>query len=487
MRNKYDYISLLTFFSSTIHSVLSEIFIPLPQYNALKSIYLSTNGYEWSWQPIESAGNYWNFTNSNDPCLNNWQGVKCNKECSEEAFSTCYLVSLNLTAFNLNGVLPLEIGNLTTVNTLVLNNNNLKSKLPTTLLTLRNLSLINLSNNSLSGPLPRNIFIDLSNLSTFLISSNYFTGHLPFPQTTGNHYTANRSLYSIDLSANRFYGSIPKSLSNWTSLKSINLNSNLLFGLIPSQLGLLTNLIQLGLGKNNFQSLLPSQLADLSNLETLFLNNNHFSGSIDQVISKMNALKILDLSDNSFTGDIPSDIFKANNLEYLVLVNNCFHGSLPLTICDATALISLNLDGLTSGPQCRKYVFRSYIGRSIQGSSTIPSCLFQLPKLHVLHLVGNGYNGELPVGISISNSLEIVNLAFNSFEGSLPAAFQSYPFQSFDISYNQISGTCQDLSMNLISSNNPTKLNLQVNRLSGELSDSFHYAPDINVVTGKSK
>jgi hypothetical protein len=107
-----------------------------------------------------------------------------------------------------------------------------------------------------------------------------------------------------------------------------------------------------------------------------------------------------------------------------------------------------------------------------------------MPNLEVLHLAGNGFHGELP-NLDISTSLRDVNLAYNRLSGIIPDNFQVFPFNIFDISYNKITGTCSSLSMNISSQVGTTDLILQVNRLSGPLSSSFHSAQKINIVTGK--
>ena len=58
---------------------------------------------------------------------------------------------------------------------------------------------------------------------------------------------------------------------------------------------------------------------------------------------------VLDVSNNLFSGSIPPLLF-ANNSDILTFcaVNNCLDTVLPETLCQATALESLILDGMGS-------------------------------------------------------------------------------------------------------------------------------------------
>jgi hypothetical protein len=202
----------------------------------------------------------------------------------------------------------------------------------------------------------------------------------------------------------------------------------------------------------------------------------------------MKSLSTIDVSNNDFRGFISESFFQLP-LQSVNLAKNCFIGNIPDEICQATNITTLDLDGLTAGNKCIKRMLQTYTSHYITG--TIPICLFSMPKLQQLHISGNGLHGKLPAETVISSSLLNISLAYNRLSGVLPQTFQSFPFLNFDISYNKISGTCEHLTMNLKAegSNNTqksTNLNLQVNRLSGNLAPSFHDATDINVVTGIS-
>ncbi|CAB4315240.1 unnamed protein product [Prunus armeniaca] len=79
---------------------------------------------------------------------------------------------------------------------------------------------------------------------------------------------------SIDLSCNKFTGSIPKEMGDLISLYVLNLSSNALTGEIPSSMGDLQDVESLDLSNNKLSRQIPPQLAKLTFLSFLNLSNN---------------------------------------------------------------------------------------------------------------------------------------------------------------------------------------------------------------------
>ncbi|CAD5177729.1 unnamed protein product [Musa acuminata subsp. malaccensis] len=88
-------------------------------------------------------------------------------------------------------------------------------------------NIIDFSNNNLTGEIP----VEIGSLSTFQtlnLSRNNFVGQIP--ATIGGM----KSLETLDLSFNKLSGGIPQSLSDLYSLNHLNLSYNNLSGVIPS-------------------------------------------------------------------------------------------------------------------------------------------------------------------------------------------------------------------------------------------------------------
>ena len=89
-----------------------------------------------------------------------------------------------------------------------------------------------------------------------------------------------RQLRRLALSHNGFVGPIPPEIGNASSLLVLNLANNELIGTIPQELRQLAQLEALNLGLNNLTGELPSALGDLPSLEYLELNRNLLFGPI---------------------------------------------------------------------------------------------------------------------------------------------------------------------------------------------------------------
>jgi len=128
--------------------------------------------------------------------------------------------------------------------------NNLEGNIPLELGNLSNLTFLNFSYNDLSGSIPW----ELGNLS---------------------------NLTYLSLHDNQLNGNIPSELDNLSNLTSLHLSFNELSGNIPPELGNLSNLASLSLSRNQLSGSIPPELGNLSNLASLSLYNNQLSGCYD--------------------------------------------------------------------------------------------------------------------------------------------------------------------------------------------------------------
>ena len=117
---------------------------------------------------------------------------------------------------------------------------------------------------------------NLSNLEYLLLGDNQLTGVIP--EVLGNLST----LEGLWLSGNQLTGEIPAELSNLSYLHTLILSGNQLSGEIPAELGNLTNLQWLGLSDNQLSGEIPVELGGLANLTNLFLAFNRLTGCIPE-------------------------------------------------------------------------------------------------------------------------------------------------------------------------------------------------------------
>lgn len=128
-----------------------------------------------------------------DPC-SSWSLVTCD--------SQKHVIAVSLAGQGFNGHLSSEIGNLTFLQTLELQNNLISGSLPSVLGKLTQLLSLNAHNNSFSGVIP-NLLSQLPKLKYLILSSNDLTGSVPAGVVEIS------SLVNLDLSDNKLTGTIP--------------------------------------------------------------------------------------------------------------------------------------------------------------------------------------------------------------------------------------------------------------------------------------
>ncbi|XP_071927649.1 receptor-like protein EIX1 [Coffea arabica] len=163
------------------------------------------------------------------------------------------------------------------------------------------LTVLDLSGNFLGPVVPRWIF-GLTALASLDLSGNLFEG--PLPRGSWNL----TSLQHLDLSLNYLNGSLPNELVHLNNLISLNLRENDFDGFLEG-IWNWSSLTSLDLSENNFATFLPSQLSTLTALISLDLHGNHFRGSIPRSIANISNLQYLDLSNNNLSSSLPSEVF----------------------------------------------------------------------------------------------------------------------------------------------------------------------------------
>ncbi|KQK02916.1 hypothetical protein BRADI_2g04420v3 [Brachypodium distachyon] len=131
--------------------------------------------------------------NSVDPC--SWRMVTCS--------SDGYVSALGLPSQRLSGKLSPGIGNLTRLQSVLLQNNAISGPIPGSIGRLGMLQTLDISDNLLTGSIPSSVG-DLKNLNYLKLNNNSLSGVLPDSLATIN------GLALVDLSFNNLSGPLPK-------------------------------------------------------------------------------------------------------------------------------------------------------------------------------------------------------------------------------------------------------------------------------------
>ncbi|MEE9371759.1 MAG: T9SS type A sorting domain-containing protein [Saprospiraceae bacterium] len=427
------------------------------EYEALMSIYNNMNGENWDIKIGWAEG-----------CeICEWYGVECD--------SMKRVTGLYLPFNKLKNEIPEKIGNLTHLNTLILDQNSIVGMLPQSIYSLSNLSYLILSNNNISDTLSNKID-QLSGLKWLLLNNNNIYGRIP--KNVGNLLNINQLL----LNSNNLDGVIPPSLGNLSKVRNLHLNDNNLSGCIPDTLSAfcgrdidlseniclshggsfrrfcaresctINMIIGCGTCDDGIQNqdekgidcggeacepcISCFEMTDYTPLMAFYdatngqewMNNEGWGENCNYCqwygvqCDSMKKVKNLLLPLNGLKGELPTDITELDHLEGLILDLNELKGSLPFDIGNLS-----------------KLKFFSVSSNRIEGS--IPSSIGNLKEMSWLLLNNNMISGVIPPSLANLITIDQLLLSGNKLIGSIPDSLAFLPnIKNMHLNDNQLSG-----------------------------------------------
>lgn len=391
------------------------------------------------------------------------------------------VTSLRLGSNQLSGMIPTQIGNLTSLEFLFLDENQLSGQIPVELGNLTNLKLLQLGGNQLQGSIP----VDLGNLTKLTdlwLLDNQLSGSIPIEL---------RNLTDLDvlnLRENQFSGTIPSSLGDLNALTVLELTFNQLSGSIPEELANLTNLEIIGLSGNELSGSIPEELTNLTNLGGLVLSSNQLTGMVPAEFTNLAALTRFNINDNP-------GLCEPATMEYIDWVtgldvyansNTCQVQDNGTLESDSLALVALynatnghnwtnNTNWLVAGQ-----LVEDWFGVTIQDgrvteldlggnglNGIIPTEVGNLEQLNTLFLSNNSINGTIPSALGGLSNLNLLGLRNNDLTGSIPIELGNLLNLTFlGLDRNQLDGS---IPLELGSLNKLENLSLIDNLLSGSI------------------
>lgn len=205
------------------------------------------------------------------------------------------------------------------------------------------LQVLDLSSNALSGVIPSNIG-DLSSLMLLNMSMNYLFGSIP--ASIGKL----KAIQVLDFSDNWLNGTIPPQIGGAVSLKELKLEKNFLSGRIPSQIKNCSSLTSLILSQNNLTGPVPAAIANLSNLKYVDLSFNDLSGILPKELINLSHLLSFNISHNHLHGELPVGGFFNTISPSSVSGNPSLCGSVVNRSCPAVQNKPIVLNPNSSNP-----------------------------------------------------------------------------------------------------------------------------------------
>nr|GMD72215.1 LRR receptor-like serine/threonine-protein kinase GSO1 [Ipomoea batatas] len=235
------------------------------------------------------------------------------------------LALLDLSDNNFRGKIPRWIGNLSTLNVLLLKGNYFEGEIPSQLCQLSHLSILDLSYNNLSGPILHCLdkmalamfYYDFrkSSLAIEVARDPKTWTSLSYLETSKLAMAFHLPLAMIDDAylvddhvAARFTSKLQSYSYKRTVLQymsGFDLSCNQLSGNIPSNLGKLSEIRALNLSHNNLTGGIPITLSGLAKIESLDLSYNKLNGRIPAQLIALNFLAVFSVAHNNLSGPIP--------------------------------------------------------------------------------------------------------------------------------------------------------------------------------------
>uniref|UniRef100_A0A453H009 LRR receptor-like serine/threonine-protein kinase GSO1 n=2 Tax=Aegilops tauschii TaxID=37682 RepID=A0A453H009_AEGTS len=332
-------------------------------------------------------------------------------------------ISIGLESNNLTGLVPrLFPINITSLD---LSSNSFSGSLPAELKAPQ-IFMLSLGDNKITGTIPSSM-CQLTSLARLDLSRNRLTGDVVQCWKESNHSSsvsrANSAhqfgsrMYSIDLNNNGLSGEFPKFLLSASRLMFLDLSYNRFFGTLPKWLPeKMPELEILSVRSNMFSGCIPKNHTCLEKLYYLDMAQNNISGNIPWSLSNLKAMRVIykNVTDYVYE-DSMLVITKGQTRDYTfeafsLVVNldlscNSLTGHIPEEISLLIGLTSLDLS-------------------SNQLTSNIPNKIGDLKQLQSLDLSNNKFSGEIPLGLSALTYLSYLNLSYNILSGPIPSGPQ---------------------------------------------------------------
>lgn len=417
------------------------------------------------------------ISNSSDHC--SWLGISCD--------SNSRVLSLNVTggddfkgnsnALSCSNISHFPFHGFGLRRSCLHSYGKLSGKLSSLIAKLTELRILSLPYNDFSGEIPEAIW-DLEKLEVLDLEGNSFIGTLPLD------FTNLRKLRVLNVAFNQMVGEIPFSLSKCMSLQVLNLAGNQINGTIPGYFGGLPELQELYLSFNRLTGSIPNEFGNnCGYLEHVDLSGNFLIGGIPSNLGSCSRLRTLLLFSNLLDDVIPPELGQLKNLEVLDVSRNSLSGPIPPELGNCRVLSVLVLSNLFNPlPINRSPLTDEY--NYFQGS--IPLEITTLPKLKLIWAPRATLGGEFPSNWGDCESLEMVNLAQNHFDGETMGLFGKCKKLVFvDLSSNKLTGkldeklpvpsmTVFDVSENHFSGSIPS-FEYSFHHLKPSLSPSYAY------------
>uniref|UniRef100_A0A2N9FN02 Leucine-rich repeat-containing N-terminal plant-type domain-containing protein n=1 Tax=Fagus sylvatica TaxID=28930 RepID=A0A2N9FN02_FAGSY len=367
-----------------------------------------------------------------------------------EFYSSHPLKILGAMFTSFSGKLLASIGNLDSLNVLLIGDCDFSGHIPPSLgfdyhlvnFPWPQLQVLDFRSNKLQA-LPQN---PPPSISVYLVADNEIQGEIsPFICNLS-------SINYLDFSNNKFRGILPRCLSNLSnSLNILNLRGNNFHGMIPQLCAKGSRMRMIDFSKNQFEGVLPRSLSNCRMLEILNFGSNQLNDVFPSWLGALPELKVLILRHNKFIGVVgsPTTIFASPKLHIVDLSSNKFTGKLPFEYFQnwkstkkVDAYDFTYMQTFTSIRLGNFWVYEFYpYSMTIINKGNEMVYLKIIEVFAAIDLSSNKFNGNIPEFIGNLNGFHLLNLSNNNLTGHIPLSLGNLTtLESLDLSQNKLSG-----------------------------------------------
>ncbi|XP_042020586.1 probable LRR receptor-like serine/threonine-protein kinase At1g53440 [Salvia splendens] len=365
--------------------------LPEDEVQVIQTIFTKLGNTYWNYLNRSSCNGGFNQTILGDDVFS---GVACN--CSFNSNTMCHVTHIELKGLNLTASLPVEFVNLThlqeidlarnylngsipkefgqlKVVTLSLIGNRISGRIPNEIGDIATLEELILENNLLEGNLPESLG-NLSNLRRLLLSANNLTGTIP--ETFGKL----RNLTDFRIDSNTMSGKFPEFIGNWTRMERLFMEGTSMEGPIPAAISQLKNLTDLRISNVKGTAMSFPNLQNMTAMRNLILRNCSITDTIPPYLGDMTQIDSLDLSFNMLNGEIPASFQDLTRMRYMFLSHNLLTGAIPGWMLNSRQNMDLSYNNFTQYPTtvgCQFSSVNLVASHSTSSSNSVSWCLKQ--------------------------------------------------------------------------------------------------------------
>ncbi|KAL3721647.1 hypothetical protein ACJRO7_034050 [Eucalyptus globulus] len=360
---------------------------------------------------------------------------------------------LDLSENSMNSSIPPWFQNLSKLEYLNLSDNDLQGIFPTVILENSQwLIFLDVSSNRMEGELLKNSSI-LCTMKVLVLSSNKFSGRI-FYTKEGALNCGRSNLRTFDVHSNNFSGHLPNQFGNFKDLEFLDLSHNSISGPIPDSMGQLLSLRILSLSFNKLSENIPESIGQISNLEVMDISNNQLDGIVSQLhFANLTNLVVLNIYSNGLVINVSASWVPPFQIQE-ILMSSCKVGpEFPNWLQTQKEISTLDMSNASISDEVPRWLLDvlSNVEQLDLSSNMLRGNISQIigkkmPLLIEVSLSRNNLSGGIPNSLCMLDALSILDLSKNQLFGRLPRCWRKSQASLFWISLgdNKLDGQIPD-------------------------------------------